>query len=118
MVRSTWEELTAPLSAPDLELFETYRQFCLDLPGTQEQVHRTEVRFAVERYYSSAYMKSHHMELAVDLLREITGEHLRLAFHTTKKVITHRFTIDSLEEFATVKDAIREAHETVGRGLR
>ena len=44
--------------------------------------------------------------------------HLRAAFHTTKSVITHRFTIDSLDEFETVKDAIREAHETVGPGLR
>jgi hypothetical protein len=118
MVRSTWEELTAPLSASDLELFETYRAFCLALPGTEERVHTTEVHFAVERIYTSGYLKSHHLELAIDLLREIDGEHLRAAFRTTKAVITHRFTIDSLKEFETVEDAIREAHETVGPGLR
>ena len=118
MVRSTWEELTAPLSPEDLELLEAYRAFCIALPDTEERVHKTEVQFAVTRVYTSGYLKSHHMELAIDLLREIDGEHLRAAFHTTKAVITHRFTIDTLEEFETVKEAIREAHETVGPGLR
>ena len=118
MVRSTWEELTAPLSPEDLELLETYRAFCVALPGTEERVHKTEVQFAIERVYTSGFIKSHHLELAIDLLREVEGEHLRAAFHTTKAIITHRFTIDSLEEFETVKDAIREAYETVGPGLR
>ena len=118
MVRSTWQELTADLSPEDLELFEAYRAFCLALPDTEERVHKTEVQFAITRVYTSGSLKSHHLELAIDLLREIDGEHLRAAFHTTKAVITHRFTIDSLEEFETVKDAIREACETVGPGLR
>ncbi|MFF1877413.1 hypothetical protein [Leifsonia sp. NPDC058230] len=38
------------------------------------------------------------------------------AFPTTKKVVTHRFTIHSRDELEAVADLIREAHETVGPG--
>lgn len=118
MVRSTWAELTAPLDASDLALFEAYRKMCRALPGVTEEVHKTEVHYVVERIFSSGYLKSHHLEISIDLLREAEGEHLRTAFHTTKKVITHRFTIDSLDELATVKDLLREARDTVGPGLK
>ena len=118
MVRSTWAELTADLNESDLTLFGAYRAMCRALPGVEERVHRTEVQYALERVFTSGYMKSHHLELAIDLLREADGEHLRMAFHTSKKVITHRFTIDSLEELETVTDLIREARDDVGPGTR
>lgn len=118
MVRSTWAELTAGLNEADLALFETYRRRCAALPDVEERVHHTELQFAVERVFTSGYMKSHHLEIAIDLLRIAENPHLRQAFHTTRRVITHRLTIDSVQELDTAMDLIREAHETVGPGSR
>lgn len=114
MTSSTWAELTATLSPGDLALFEAYRAACLELPGVQERVHATEVQFAVDRIFSSGYMKSHHLEIIINLPRTASSPHLRAAFRTTKSIITHRFTIDSEEELATVRDLIREARDSQG----
>ena len=118
MVASTWKELTSSLNDDDRALFSAYRQMCSSLPGTKERVHRTEIQFVVERVFSSGYMKSHHLEIVIDLLREASTPHLRAAFPTTRKIITHRLTIDSIEELETARDLIAEAHRDVGPGTR
>lgn len=118
MVESTWKHLTESLNDDDLELFNAYRKLCTALPGTKERVHRTEVQFVVERVFSSGYMKSHHLEIVINLLREASNPHLRESFATSKKVFTHRLTIDSLEELETARDLIVEAHRDVGPGTR
>jgi hypothetical protein len=79
-------------------------------------VHKTEVAFAVERVFASGYMKSHWLEVAIDLLRVVEDPPPRAAFHTTKKVVTHRFTIGSVSELDRLQDLIVEAHDTVGPG--
>ncbi|MCU1441476.1 MAG: hypothetical protein JWP85_2473 [Rhodoglobus sp.] len=116
MVRSTWAELTAGLSPADLELYTAYRDRCRTLPGCEERVHRTEVQYALHRVFTSGHMKSHRLQLAVDLLREAEHPLLRQAFHTTKKVITHRIDVTSVDELETVMPLIREAHDDVGPG--
>ncbi len=118
MVRSTWAALTAGLSSDDLALFEAYRAIPSALPGVEERVHATEVAFAVHRVFTSGYMKSHWLEISIDLLREADVPGLKMAFTTTKKVWTHRFTIGSADQLPPLKPLIVEACETVGPGTR
>lgn len=118
-MRSTWAKLTAGLNERDLALLSAYRAAALALPGTEERVHRTEVQYALARVFTSGYMKSHYLEIAVDLLREAQHPLLRAAFHTTKKVVTHRLTISDSDQLdASVRELLAEAHRTVGPGTR
>ena len=116
MVRSTWSELTSGLSPADLELFGAYRSACAALPDTEERVHATEVQYAVRRIFTSGYLKSHWLEISIDLLREAEHPLLRAVFPTTKKVFTHRLTLSEPGQVHSVIDLIREAHDDVGPG--
>jgi hypothetical protein len=52
-------------------------------------------------------------------LRQVDHPTLRQAFPTTKKVMTHRFTITSGGQLdADFRDWLVEAHDTVGPGTR
>lgn len=117
-MRATWEELTAGLDQPDLELLEMFRETCLALPDTEERVHRTEAQYAVRRIYAVGFMRSHRLEIAVDLLHEVAHPLLRQAFETTRTVVTQRLKVESLDELASVVPLIEEAHDTVGPGTR
>jgi hypothetical protein len=119
MVRTTWEAFTDDLDDRDLELLETFRQAALALPSVEERVHETEVQYAVERIFAAGFVRSHKLELAIDLLREVEHPHLRAAFPTTKKVVTHRFGLPSVDAFDDrIRGWLAEAHETVGPGTR
>ena len=118
MVRSTWAELTAGLEGNDLAMIEAYREICRGLSGVEERVNKTDVSYAVKRIFTSAYVKSHWLEIGVDLLREAKHPQLRTAFHTTKKVVTHRLTISTVAQVRSAEKLIREACETVGPGTR
>ena len=69
-----------------------------------EHVHRTEVQYKVVRVFTSAYVKSHWLEVAVDLLREVEHPLLKQAFPTTKRVITHRFTLASPDQVSEIAE--------------
>jgi len=118
-MESTWETLTRGLSDDDLLLFEVYRDFARGLPGTVERVHTSQVQYARKRIFTSGYVKSHYLEIGVELLREATHPMLRTAFATSKRVTMHRITLRESEQFdEDLRDLIREAWETVGPGLR
>lgn len=117
MADATWDEFTAELSPADLELLSAFRETALALPGTVERVHRTEVAFARERVFAAAFVKSHRLEIAIDLLREVQHPLLLQAFHTTKRVITHRLTLTGIEQLESVVPLLDEAHRTVGPGV-
>ncbi|MFF1633799.1 hypothetical protein [Leifsonia sp. NPDC058248] len=70
MVQASWDEFTAGFDARDLELIEAFRAVAIELPDVTEHVHRTEVQYKVARVFASGYVKSHWLEIAVDLLRE------------------------------------------------
>ena len=118
MVRSTWDELTGALNDTDLALITAYRELCLALPDVEEQVHKTEVQYRVARIFTSAYVKSHYLEVAIDLLREASHPQLRTAFHTTKKVITHRLTLTTVAQVRSLRTLLREARDDVAPGFR
>ena len=116
---STWSELTQGLSEGELALFSLYRDFCRELPGVEEEVHRTQVQYRRRRIFTSGYMKSRYLELGVELLREASHPALRTAFPTSKRVIMHRITLREPGGFdEALRSLIEEASETVGPGLR
>ena len=116
MVRSTWAALTADLPPADLALFEAYRTACAALPDTEERVHTTEVQYAVKRIFTAGYLKSHWLEVSIDLLREAEHPLLRAVFPTTKRVFTHRLTLGEPSQVDSIMDLVREAHDQVGPG--
>lgn len=119
MVLSTWRELTKDLSPEDLELLTLYREFARGLPDTEERVHSSQVQYARKRIFTSGYVKSHYLEIGVELLREATHPKLRTSFATSKKVTMHRITLREPEQFDdALRELIREAWETVGPGLK
>lgn len=118
MASISWEEYTADLPEPDLELLTTFRGLCLALPGTEERVHRTEVAYAVRRVYAAAFPLRHGLEVAVDLLRPVDHPGLREAFPTTRRVVTNRLRVETVEAVEDLADLLAEAHETVGPGTR
>ena len=119
MVRSTWGELTKGLSDGDLALFTVYRDFGRGLPETEERIHTSEVQYARTRIFTSGYIKSHYLEIGVELLREATHPQLRTSFATSKKLTMHRITLREPEQFdEALRELIREAWETVGPGFR
>ena len=64
-------------------------------------------------------MKSHYLEIGVELLREASHPRLRTAFATSKRVAMHRITLRNPDEFDDgVRVLIEEAWETVGPGFR
>jgi hypothetical protein len=119
MVRSTWAKLTEGLSAQDLVVFTVFRKFCRGLEGSEERVHSAEVQYAVTRIFTSAYAKSHYLEVGVELLREAAHPMLRTAFATSKRVTMHRVTLREPAQFDdALSDLIVEARDTVGPGFR
>ncbi|WP_062209360.1 DUF5655 domain-containing protein [Demequina oxidasica] len=119
MVRGSWEQLTGNLSEGDLALLTLYRDFCRSLDGVEERVHSAEVQYAVKRIFTSAYVKSHYLEIGLELLREAEHPKLRTAFATSKRVTMHRITLREEHEFDdALRELIDEARQTVGPGFR
>lgn len=117
MVRSTWAALTDGLSPDDLALITAYRDFCRSLPDAHEEVTSSAVQYRGKRIFTSAYVKSHYLEVGVELLREATHPKLRTSFPTTKRITMHRITVTTVAQLESAFDLIREAHDTVGPGV-
>ena len=118
-MRSTWKKLTSGLPDEDLALFSLYRDFARGLQGSTEEVHASQVQYKRERIFTSGYMKSHYLEIGIELLREASHPKLRTAFATSKRVTMHRITLRDPVEFDNgVRALIEEAWETVGPGFR
>jgi hypothetical protein len=118
MVRATWDELLDGERPEHVVLLEAFRAHLTRIPDVEERVHRTEVAYARQRVFASAYVKSGWLEVAIDLLREAEHPLLKVAFATTKKGTTHRFTLGSADKLATLDELFHEAADTVGPGTR
>ncbi|MGV3713676.1 DUF5655 domain-containing protein [Pseudolysinimonas sp.] len=119
MVASTWEVLTEGLDADDLAKLTAFRDACRILGGVEERVHSSEIAFAGKRVFASAYIKSHYLELGIELTREVTRPKPRTAFPTTKRFIMHRYSLRELEDFTpAIRKLLTESYETVGPGSR
>lgn len=119
MVASTWERLIEGLDPDDLAKLAAFRRFCRDLDDVEERVTSSQIAFARRRIFASAYVKSHYLEVGVELRREVSTPKPRTAFRTSKSVVMHRYSLRELEQFDDgIRDLIREAWETVGPGTR
>ena len=119
MVRSTWAALPATLSDEDAAMLTAYREQVGALDGVEERIHSAELDFAVKRVFTSAYVKSHWLEVGIDLTRELSRhKHLRTSFASTKTVFTHRFTLSSADQLPDLSELFVEARDTVGPGFR
>ena len=71
------------------------------------------------RVFAGAYIERRRLELNIDLLREAEHPCLIAAFHTTKRVITHRLRItDATQLDDSVAALLAEAYQDVGPGTR
>lgn len=119
MTASTWERFTAGLDDEDLAKIVAFRDFCRTLPGVEERVHTSEVAYAVRRAFASAYVKSHYLEVGIELTREVADPAPRTSFATGKRTRMHRYSLRRLEQFDDgIRSLLREACETVGPGFR
>lgn len=119
MADSTWEKLSAGLDDADLAKLTAFRDFCRSLPDVEERIHTSEIAFARKRVFASAYIKSHYLELGIELLRTVSDLPPRTSFATSKKVTMHRYSLRELEGFDdAIRALITEAAETVGPGMR
>lgn len=119
MVASTWEQLTAGLDAEDLAKLTAFRDACRALPDVVERVTSSQIAFARRRTFASAYIKSHYLELGIELRREVTDPPPRVIFPTASTVVMHRYSLRRLEQFDDrIRELLREAADTVGPGTR
>jgi hypothetical protein len=117
MASGTWEGLTDGLDEDDLAKLTAFRDFCRTLPGVEERIHATDITFARARSFASAYVKSHYLELGIELRRTVTAPRPRASFATSKTVVMHRYSLRRREDFdAALRELIREAADTVGPG--
>jgi hypothetical protein len=118
VVRSTWSALTKGLDEKDLALFTAYRELVSSLDGVEERINSSDVTYAVKRAFTSGYMKSHYLEVGIELLREAKHPQLRTSFATSKKVTMHRMTLTTATQLKSLRPLIVEARDTVGPGFR
>jgi len=119
MVASTWGNLTRGLDGEDLAKLTVFRDFCRTIPEVQERIHSSEIAYARNRVFASAYVKSHYLELGIELLREVDDPKPRTRFPTTKTVTMHRYSLRRIEQFdERLRALIQEAADTVGPGAR
>lgn len=119
MADGTWKDLTAGLDDDDLAKLTAFRDYCRSLgDDVDERVHSADVTYAVTRAFASAYIKSHYLEVGIELTREVRQPKPRTAFATTKRVWMHRYPLRELADFDDdIRALIREAFETVGPGF-
>ncbi len=119
MATEHWEEFTDGLDGEDLAKIRAFRDFCQTLPDVEERIHSADVTYARKRSFTSADIKSHYLEIGIELQRTVTNPKPRTSFSTSKKVIMHRYSLRQLEDFdGSIRDLIIEAAETVGPGTR
>lgn len=106
-----------PVAADLLRQFGELALACGD--DVETSVSKTVVFFKRKRVFAGAHVRGKRLEPVIDLLREVEHPRLRGAFHTTKKVLTHRLTITNAEELdESVSETLKEAYDTVGPGTR
>ena len=119
MVEITWAEYSQTMTDADVAMINRVREILEPLADVSESVTRTQIAWKRARTFISGYIKSHYFEIAIDLVRTADHPRLKAAFPTSKRVITHRFTIHTLDELdESIASLIHEAWKTVGPGFR
>ncbi|MBA2643752.1 MAG: hypothetical protein H0U82_12610 [Actinobacteria bacterium] len=88
--------------------------------GASERAPRSSIVYwKRRRVFAGAYIERRRLELNIDLLREAEHPCVIAAFHTTKRVITHRLRItDATQLDDSIAALVAEAYADVGPGPR
>jgi hypothetical protein len=112
----------AYLEGKDADAVALFRRFeeLVDRCGPSEAAPRGSIVYwRRERVWAGAYIERRRLELNIDLLREAEHPLLMAAFHTTKRVITHRLRITEQEQLdESIAELLQEAYVDVGPGTR
>jgi len=100
-------------------LFRRFQKLVERCGASDPAPSRTIVYWRRRRIFAGAYIERRRLELNIDLLREAEHPCLLTAFHTTKRVITHRLRITELDQLdQSVATLVAEAYQDVGPGTR
>lgn len=100
-------------------LFRGFQELVERCGPSEVAPRRTIVYWKRNRVFAGAYIDGRRLELNIDLLREAAHPSLLSAFHTTKRVITHRLRItDAGQLDESIAALLDEAYEDVGPGTR
>jgi Domain of unknown function (DUF5655) len=116
------DSVEAYLDGKDPAAVALFRRFdeLVDRCGPSELAPRSSIVYWKRGHvFAGAFVERRRLELNVDLLREVDHPCLIAAFHTTKRVITHRLRImdaDQLDD--SIAALVAEAYEDVGPGAR
>lgn len=117
------ESIEAYLDGKDpaaVHLFRAFQNLVEDCGVAEAAPRRTIVYWKRKRVFVGAFIeKRDRLELNIDLLREAQHPCLLAAFHTTKRVITHRLRVTDIEQLDDSLSAlVAEAYADVGPGTR
>jgi hypothetical protein len=102
-----------------VELFRGFQRLVEACGISEAAPRRTIVYWKRKRVFAGAYIERGRLELNIDLLREAQHPCLLAAFHTTKRVITHRLRVTDLGQLDdSVAALVVEAYADVGPGTR
>ena len=114
--------VAAYLEGKDPDAVALFRRFekLVGRCGPSEPAPRSSIVYwKRRRVFAGAYIERRRLELNIDLLREAEHPCLIAAFHTTKRVITHRLRItDAAQLDDSIAALLSEAYEDVGPGTR
>ena len=102
-----------------VELFDRFQQL-VEACGPSDVAPRSSIVYwRRERVFAGAYVNGRRLELNIDLLRKADHPCLLAAFHTTKRVVTHRLRITDADQLDdSIAALLHEAYEEVGPGTR
>ena len=116
------DSVEAYLDGKDPDAVALFRRFetLVDRCGQSEPAPRSSIVYwKLSRVFAGAYIERRRLELNIDLLREAEHPCLIAAFHTTKRVVTHRLRItDAAQLDDSIAALLAEAYEDVGPGTR
>jgi hypothetical protein len=116
------DSVEAYLTGKNPDAVGLFREFerLVERCGPSEPAPRSSIVYwKRNRVFAGAYIERRRLELNIDLLREAEHPCLIAAFHTTKRVITHRLRItDATQLDDSVAALLAEAYQDVGPGTR
>jgi uncharacterized protein DUF5655 len=116
------DSVEAYLEGKDPDGVALFRRFekLVERCGPSEPAPRSSIVYwKRRRVFAGAYIERRRLELNIDLLREAEHPCLIAAFHTTKRVVTHRLRITETDQLDdSIAALLAEAYEDVGPGTR
>ena len=113
------EYLATAKSQEAVPLFWRFEEIVRSCGPSDVVVRRTIVHWRRNRVFVGAFIEGRRLGLNIDLLRTAEHPSRHSAFHTTKRVITHRLRITHADELdAALAEMVAEAYADVGPGTR